>query len=243
MLKRKSKMRTVVISITIYFFILLNIFIYTNLAENSKVHASDLNLVGKTVNQAENILETEGYRAQDYVLITTDGSQPGKNWKIEKVKFSKKIQLFIQQTELPNISTLHLVGMKLDKASEKLEQYGYNQDVDYKLINNNDETIFNRSKWEINRVVEKYGEITKVHIERIEKVIPEKELNRIGQKSLDKNVETIVKELHDKKWTNDDYKITTQNDKDFIFIQRNWIIASYEIENNKLIFTAIKKTS
>lgn len=239
LLKRKTKMRTLIACISIYFFIIVGIISYTNISENSKTKIEDLSLTGKTVSQVEGILESEGYSIRDYILITTDGSTPGQNWKIEKVRqANKKAQIFVEETELPKLSSLNIVDAKWSSASKKLEQFGYNQETDYQLVHNG--TVINDSAWTVTRIDETETKISKIFIKQETVEVSNDELEESGENAVDKNLAEIITELNKKGWTSQNYEFQSTKDSEMIFVAQNWTVKSYSISNNKLTLFAEK---
>lgn len=239
MLKRKSRLRTVVTSLVIYFLLLVNIIVYVNLSDNSKIHIEKLGLVGKTVNQTEEILASEGYKQKDYILITTDGSEPGKDWKIEKVEDADKARIFIQETELPNLKDMNLIESKWNVALAKLQKAGYTEEKDYQLIYEG--TIWNPSAWNVSKIKEYDGEIPKITIEKIPVIITTKEFEKVGEESINQNLGQVVKMLTNKDWTEKNFTFKSHRNDEIILIPENWVIQTYEIKDSVLIFTARKK--
>jgi len=240
LLKRKTKMRTLIACISIYFFMIVGIISYTNISENSKTKIEDLSLTGKTVSQVEGILESEGYNARDYILITTDGSTPGQNWKIEKVRqANKKAQIFVEDTALPKLSSLNIVDAKWSYAYKKLQQFGYNQETDYQLVY--DGTIINDSAWTVTGIDETDTKIPKIFIKQEIIEVSNNELEESGKNAIGESLAETIAELNKRGWTSQNYEFQSAHASEMIFVAKNWTVKYYSISGNKLILFAEKK--
>jgi hypothetical protein len=129
----RRKMRSLLMLSTAYLVLLGSIFVSRTAIETTRINIDDLHLSGKTVAQAEGILKSEGYGPHEYVVITDDGNPAAPVWEVAKVEEGRKARIFVDSQDVPDISTLNLVGTVFHYAKEKMADVGMVESRDYRV--------------------------------------------------------------------------------------------------------------
>ena len=149
------EIKKLLIGSLLYFSIIAAILVHNIVITISRVDVTDLNLVGKTVNESVSILKSEGYENDDYILMTDDGSTPGTSWKVSKIEAGRQVRIFVKSEELPNLSDLNIVGLNWSSAKEILSRYGYFDGENIKI--KTDDTIWLMNSYVVSSVSDSKG--------------------------------------------------------------------------------------
>lgn len=244
-MQRKSFIQ--VLSIAAVYIIGLSLIISMSVWKDiSRTDIETLNLTGSTVNQAKEILQSEGYSKSDYSFITKDGVKPGTGWIVEKVEDSRDARIFIKSEELPTLESLQIVGLTWSAAEKIMNRVGYFRDMNC-IVDSKGKSIVFGNLWTVEKIEESSGgSAPVVRLIKSEIESTDKDKDAASEKvSIDldslkgKSLLEVRKTLTEAGWGNDE--LTTHSEEGYlVIIYSNWTVKDVTEDSGKISLTVVR---
>lgn len=242
-MKRNVKTKNLIIVGVIYLSFLTTMLTFNFMSSIARTDVADMGLTGLTVNQAEKKLESEGYKKDDYLLITSDGTKPGKAWKIAQVEDARKARLFVADHNKKPIKEMNIIGKNWGTAYEMLINEGYENGTHYTTTS--DGAIWGKNLWYVKKIDEETnnGKLINIQLEQIEETdqkIPanfEELAAKTKGMNLSEAIELLKKENIDRKY----YTFKSADEKETVILTGNWQVKSVKVSEGKIIMDVIRE--